>query len=41
MNTKHKIFNIEIRGEEAQELMGKIPPAILRIGISFILLFVA
>lgn len=40
MNTKHKISNIEIRSEEVQELMGKIPPAILRIGISFILLFV-
>jgi hypothetical protein len=40
METKHNIPNIELRSEEVQELMGKIPPTILRVGISFILGFV-
>lgn len=38
--SKHDIPNIELRSEEVQELMGKIPPTILRIGISIILGFV-
>lgn len=37
MEAKHNIPNIELRSEEVQELMGKIPPTILRVGISFIL----
>lgn len=36
----YNIPNIELRSEEVQELMGNIPPAILRIGITFILFFV-
>lgn len=40
METKQKTPNIELRSEEVQELMGKIPPAILRVGISVILFFV-
>lgn len=40
MKTKNETQNVELRSEEVQELMGKIPPAILRVGISFILLFV-
>ena len=30
--------NIEIRSEEIQEVMGKVPPLILRLGISFFLI---
>lgn len=41
METKHKAPNIELRSEEVQELMGKIPPVILRVGISVILVLVA
>lgn len=37
METKHKALNIELRSEEVQELMGKIPPFILRMGIYVIL----
>lgn len=40
MDTKQTVPNIELRSEEVQELMGKIPPAILRMGISVILFFV-
>lgn len=40
METKQKSPNIELRSEEVQELMGKIPPVILRVGISVILFFV-
>lgn len=40
METKHNVPNIELRSEEVQELMGKIPPTILRVGISVILIFV-
>lgn len=40
METKRDIPNIELRSGEVQELMGKIPPVILRVGISFILIFV-
>lgn len=40
MESKQKAPNIELRSEEVQELMGKIPPAILRVGISIILFFV-
>jgi len=40
MEIRHNIPNIELRSEEVQELMGKIPPAILRVGISVILVFV-
>lgn len=40
METKQKSPNIELRSEEVQELMGKIPPVILRVGISIILFFV-
>lgn len=39
METKHKITNIELRSEEVQELMGRIPPVILRVGITVILVF--
>ena len=41
MEPKHKAPNIELRSEEVQELMGKIPPFILRMGISVIFVFVA
>ncbi len=37
---ERQIGYIELRSEEVQELMGKVPPAILRIGISLVLLFV-
>lgn len=40
MEIKQKSPNIELRSEEVQELMGKIPPVILRVGISVILVFV-
>lgn len=40
MKTKQNAPNLELRSEEVQELMGKIPPAILRVGISVILVFV-
>ena len=40
MDLKKNVPNIELRSEEVQELMGKIPPAILRVGISVILVFV-
>lgn len=40
MEIKKKDPNIELRSEEVQELMGKIPPAILRVGISVVLVFV-
>lgn len=40
METKYKTPNIELRSEEVQELMGKIPPAILRMGITIILCFI-
>ena len=40
MENKQEVPNIELRSEEVQELMGKIPPAILRVGISIILFFV-
>lgn len=40
MKTRNKTPNIELRSEEVQELMGKIPPAILRMGISVILVFI-
>ena len=40
METKQNVPNIELRSEEVQELMGKIPPAILRVGITAILCFV-
>lgn len=40
MKTKTDIPNIELRSGEVQELMGKIPPAIIRVGISVILIFV-
>ena len=40
MEIKQKVPNIELRSEEVQELMGKIPPVILRVGISVILVFV-
>ena len=38
MNRKRKIRNIELRSEEVQKLMGKIPPAIMRIGNSVMLI---
>jgi len=37
MEKNEKIRNIDLRSEDVQELMGKIPPKILRIGISIIL----
>ena len=37
MENKSKNINIELRSEEVQELMGKIPPMILRFGIGSIL----
>lgn len=40
METRHNVPNIELRSEEVQELMGKIPPVILHIGITVILCFV-
>ena len=40
MKKKQKNPNIELRSEEVQELMGKVPPVILKVGISIILLFV-
>lgn len=40
MENKQEVPNIELRSEEVQELMGKIPPTILRVGISIILFFV-
>lgn len=40
MEKRQQLPNIELRSEEVQELMGKIPPAILRVGISVILSFV-
>jgi hypothetical protein len=39
MTTKRNNTNIELRNEEVQELMGKIPPAILRFGIFIIFFF--
>lgn len=36
MEKERNNTNIELRSEEVQELMGKIPPIILRVGISFI-----
>jgi len=36
----HTDPNIELRNEEVQELMGKIPPVILRMGITILLIFV-
>lgn len=41
MEQKHKIPNIELRSEEVQELMGKIPPVVLRVGIYIILSLIA
>lgn len=38
METKKGTINIELRSEEVQELMGKIPPMILRFGIGIILM---
>ena len=38
METKKEKINIELRSEEVQELMGKIPPVILRFGIAVILM---
>lgn len=38
METKKEKINIELRSEEVQELMGKIPPMILRFGIGIILM---
>ncbi len=38
--TRRNVRYIELRSEEVQELMGKIPPAIIRVGISMVLLFV-
>lgn len=40
MKRAHTNSNIELRSEEVQELMGKIPPVILRTGIFFLLVFV-
>lgn len=40
MEKEHTPTNMELRSEEVQELMGRIPPAILRIGISAVLVFV-
>lgn len=40
MDLKNNIPNIELRSEEVQELMGRIPPIILRVGISVILFFI-
>lgn len=40
MKTRQNVPKIELRSEEVQELMGKIPPAILRVGITAILCFV-
>lgn len=40
MDTKDKIPNIELRSEEVQELMGKIPPLILRVGLLIVLFFI-
>lgn len=40
MDTKDKIPNIELRSEEVQELMGKIPPLILRVGMFLVLFFI-
>lgn len=40
MKTKQNVPNMELRSEEVQELMGKIPPVILRVGIPCILGFV-
>lgn len=40
MEKYQKNTNIELRSEEVQELMGKIPPIILRVGISVILIFI-
>ncbi len=37
---ERQVRYIELRSEEVQELMGRVPPAILRIGISLVLLFV-
>lgn len=37
---KHKPVNIELRSDEVQELMGRVPPYIQRVGISVILLIV-
>ncbi len=37
---KRQLKYIELRSEEVQELMGNIPPAILRVGISMVLVFV-
>ena len=36
----HKPMNIELRSDEVQELMGRVPPYIQRVGISVILLIV-
>ena len=38
MEAKKGKINIELRSEEVQELMGKIPPMILRFGIGIILM---
>ncbi len=38
--TRRNVRYIELRSEEVQELMGKIPPAIIRVGISMVLLIV-
>lgn len=40
MKTKNDVPNIELHSEEVQELMGKTPPTILRVGISIILCFI-
>lgn len=37
--SKNKIPNIELRSEEVQELMGKVPPMILHVGTIVILFF--
>lgn len=39
METKSKSSNFGLCSEEVQEIMGKIPPAILRIGITLIIVF--
>lgn len=39
MELNHSFPNIELRSEDVQELMGTIPPVILRIGTSVILCF--
>lgn len=38
METKKEKISLELRSEEVQELMGKIPPMILRFGIGIILM---